>query len=142
MSTLISSTARAGWLGLAGPIGRRTVAAAVPLLAAGALVAGCGSAHTFPQVGTFTADFGNAPLLVSSGAVDVLDARFNGNEQKQLWTSANAFATPSVVASMRYPSAICRSSVTARSPSRKERSSSPMVATNSRHAVVDSCVMR
>jgi hypothetical protein len=46
MSTLISSTARAGWLGLAGPIGRRTVAAAVPLLAAGALVAGCGSAHT------------------------------------------------------------------------------------------------
>jgi hypothetical protein len=45
MSTLISSTARAGWLGLAGPIGRRTVAAAVPLLAAGALVAGCGSAH-------------------------------------------------------------------------------------------------
>jgi hypothetical protein len=46
MSTLISSTARAGWLGLAGPIGRRTVAAAVPLLAAGALVAGCGSART------------------------------------------------------------------------------------------------
>jgi hypothetical protein len=46
MSTLISPTARVGWLGLAGPIGRRTVAAAVPLLAAGALVAGCGSAHT------------------------------------------------------------------------------------------------
>lgn len=45
MSTLISSTARARWLGLAGPIGRRTVGAAVPLLAAGALVAGCGSAH-------------------------------------------------------------------------------------------------
>jgi hypothetical protein len=46
MRTLISSTARAGWLGLAGPVGRRTAAAAVPLLAAGALVAGCGSAHT------------------------------------------------------------------------------------------------
>jgi hypothetical protein len=46
MSTLISSTARAGWRGLAGPIGRRTVAATVPLLAAGALVAGCASAHT------------------------------------------------------------------------------------------------
>jgi hypothetical protein len=46
MSTLISPTARVGWLGLAGPIGRGTVAAAVPLLAAGALVAGCGSAHT------------------------------------------------------------------------------------------------
>jgi hypothetical protein len=46
MSTLISSIARVDWLGLAGPIGRRTVAAAVPLLAAGALVAGCGSAHT------------------------------------------------------------------------------------------------
>jgi hypothetical protein len=60
---------------------------------------GCASAHTFPQVGTFTADFGNAPLLVSSGAVDVLDARYNGSEQKQLWTSANSFASPSVVAS-------------------------------------------
>jgi hypothetical protein len=44
MSTLISSVARAGRLGLAGP-GRRAAAAAVPLLAAGALVAGCGSAH-------------------------------------------------------------------------------------------------
>jgi hypothetical protein len=42
MSTLISSVARAARLGLAGP-GRRTAAAAVPLLAAGALVAGCGS---------------------------------------------------------------------------------------------------
>jgi hypothetical protein len=60
---------------------------------------GCASAHTFPQVGTFTSDFGNAPLLVSGGAVDVLDARFNGNEQKQLWTSANAFAAPTVVGS-------------------------------------------
>jgi hypothetical protein len=46
MSTLLSSIARVGWPGLAVPIGRRTVAAAVPLLAAGALVAGCGSAHT------------------------------------------------------------------------------------------------
>ena len=55
MSTLISSTARAGWLGLAGPIGRRTVAAAVPLLAAGALVAGCGSAHTGGASGAATA---------------------------------------------------------------------------------------
>jgi hypothetical protein len=42
MSTLISSVARAGRPGLAGP-GRRTAAAAVPLLAAAALVAGCGS---------------------------------------------------------------------------------------------------
>ena len=55
MSTLISSTARAGWLGLAGPIGRRTVAAAVPLLAAGALVAGCGSAHAGGASGAATA---------------------------------------------------------------------------------------
>ena len=31
---------------MASPIGRRTLAAAVPLLAAGALIAGCGSAHT------------------------------------------------------------------------------------------------
>ena len=46
MSTLISSISRGGRLGLAGVVGRRTVAAAVPLLAAGALVAGCGSAHT------------------------------------------------------------------------------------------------
>jgi hypothetical protein len=60
---------------------------------------GCASAHTFPQVGTFTSDFGNAPLLVNGGAVDILDARFNGNEQKQLWTSANAFAAPTVVGS-------------------------------------------
>jgi hypothetical protein len=59
---------------------------------------GCASFHTFPQIGTFTADFGNAPLLVAGGAVDVLDARFNGTEQKHLWTSANAFASPSVVA--------------------------------------------
>jgi hypothetical protein len=44
MSTLISSVARAGRPGLAGP-GRRTAAAAAPLLAAAALVAGCGSAH-------------------------------------------------------------------------------------------------
>jgi hypothetical protein len=43
MSTLISSVARAA--GLAGP-GRRAAAAAVPLLAAGALVAGCGSVHS------------------------------------------------------------------------------------------------
>jgi hypothetical protein len=55
MSTLISSTARAGWLALAGPIGRRTVAAAVPLLAAGALVAGCGSAHAGGASGAATA---------------------------------------------------------------------------------------
>src|SRR6202000_3219433 len=48
---------------------------------------GCASAHTFPQISTFTSDFGNAPLLVNGGAVDVLDARFNGNEQKQLWNS-------------------------------------------------------
>ena len=60
---------------------------------------GCASAHTFPQVGTFTSDFGNSPLLVSGGAVDILDARYNGDEQKQLWTSANAFATPTVVGS-------------------------------------------
>jgi hypothetical protein len=46
MSTLISSISRGGRLGLAGAIGRRTVAAAVPLLAAGALVAGCGSVRT------------------------------------------------------------------------------------------------
>ena len=46
MSTLISSIARLGWRATAGPIGRRTVAAAVPLLAAAALVAGCGSAHS------------------------------------------------------------------------------------------------
>ena len=46
MSTLISSISRGGRLGLAVAVGRRTVAAAVPLLAAGALVAGCGSAHT------------------------------------------------------------------------------------------------
>jgi hypothetical protein len=42
MSTLISSVARAARLGLAGP-GRRTATAAVPLLAVGALVAGCGT---------------------------------------------------------------------------------------------------
>jgi len=60
---------------------------------------GCASAHTFPQVGTFTSDFGNAPLLVAGGAVDVLSARFNGDEQKQLWTSANNFASPTVVGS-------------------------------------------
>jgi hypothetical protein len=60
---------------------------------------GCASAHTFAQVGTFTADFGNAPLLVAGGSVDVLDARFNGVEQKQLWTSANNFAAPNVVGS-------------------------------------------
>jgi hypothetical protein len=59
---------------------------------------GCASSHTFPQVGTFTSDFGNAPLLVAGGAVDVIDARFNGTEQKHLWTSANAFVSPSVVA--------------------------------------------
>jgi hypothetical protein len=59
---------------------------------------GCASATTFPQVGTFTSDFGNAPLLVTGGAVDVIDARFNGTEQKHLWTSANDFASPSVVA--------------------------------------------
>jgi hypothetical protein len=59
----------------------------------------CGAAHTFPQVGTFAADFGNAPLLVSGGYVDILDARFNGDERKQLWTSANGFATSTVVAS-------------------------------------------
>jgi hypothetical protein len=46
MSTLTSWIARVGWLGLAGPVGRRAAAAAVPLLAAGALAAGCGSAHT------------------------------------------------------------------------------------------------
>jgi hypothetical protein len=46
MSTLISSISRGGRLGLAVAVGRRTVAAAVPLLAAGALVAGCGSAHS------------------------------------------------------------------------------------------------
>jgi hypothetical protein len=60
---------------------------------------GCATSHVFPQVGTFTADFGNAPLLLSSGAVDVLDARFNGNEQKLLWTNANNFIAPTAVAS-------------------------------------------
>jgi len=41
MSTLISSIARAG-----GPAGRRTAAAVAPLLAAGALAAGCASVST------------------------------------------------------------------------------------------------
>ncbi|MGH3212396.1 MAG: hypothetical protein ACRDNO_31990, partial [Trebonia sp.] len=55
MSTLISSIARVGWTGLARPAGRRTVAAAVPLLAAGALVAGCGSVHSGAATGAATA---------------------------------------------------------------------------------------
>ena len=52
MSTLISSIARvssiarAGRPGLAGPVGRRAVAVTVPLLVAGALAAGCGSVHS------------------------------------------------------------------------------------------------
>jgi hypothetical protein len=68
MSTLISSIARLGWLGLAGPTGRRTVAAAVPLLAAGALVAGCGSAHTGGASGaaTATAPAASSPSSASS----------------------------------------------------------------------------
>ena len=59
---------------------------------------GCATSHAFPQVGTFTTDFGNAPLLVG-GAVDVLDARYNGEQQKHLWTSTNSFASPTVVGS-------------------------------------------
>jgi hypothetical protein len=46
MSTLISAIARAGLLGLAGPAARRAGAVAVPLLAAGALAAGCASASS------------------------------------------------------------------------------------------------
>jgi hypothetical protein len=46
MGTLISSIGRAGRLGLACPAGLRAAAFAVPLLVAGALAAGCGSAHS------------------------------------------------------------------------------------------------
>ena len=46
MSTLISAIARAGLLGLAGPAARRAGTVAVPLLAAGALAAGCASASS------------------------------------------------------------------------------------------------
>jgi len=67
MSTLISSISRGGRLRLAGPIGRRTVAAAVPLLAAGALVAGCGSAHTGAAAAAPPAH-GTAPTASSAAA--------------------------------------------------------------------------
>lgn len=67
MSTLFSSTSRGGRLGLAGPIGRRTVAAAVPLLAAGALVAGCGSAHTGGAAGAPPAH-GTAPAASAAAS--------------------------------------------------------------------------
>jgi hypothetical protein len=46
MSTLIWAIARGGLLRLGGPAARRAGAVAVPLLAAGALAAGCGSAHS------------------------------------------------------------------------------------------------
>jgi hypothetical protein len=46
MSTLIWAIARGGLLRLAGPAARRAGTVAVPLLAAGALAAGCGSAHS------------------------------------------------------------------------------------------------
>jgi hypothetical protein len=46
MSTLIWASARGGLLRLAGPAARRAGALAVPLLAAGALAAGCASAQT------------------------------------------------------------------------------------------------
>ena len=68
MSTLISSVARAA--GLAGP-GRRAAAAAVPLLAAAALVAGCGSAHAGNAAGAAPAPAASsaaAPAPASAGA--------------------------------------------------------------------------
>jgi hypothetical protein len=58
MSTLISSIARVSSIaravgsGLAGPVGRRPGAVAVPLLVAGALAAGCASAQTAAAPGS------------------------------------------------------------------------------------------
>ena len=61
MSTLISSAARVV------PAGRRALAVALPLLAAGALAAGCGSAHSGGAVGAPTAH-ATAPAASSSSA--------------------------------------------------------------------------
>jgi len=61
MSTLISSAARVV------PAGRRALAVALPLLAAGALAAGCRSAHSGGAVGAPTAH-ATAPAASSSSA--------------------------------------------------------------------------
>ena len=68
MSTLISSVARAARLGLAGP-GRRTAAAAVPLLAVGALVAGCGSVQGGGAAGAAPATAPSASSAAASAPV-------------------------------------------------------------------------
>jgi hypothetical protein len=61
MSTLISSAARVV------PAGRRALAVALPLLAAGALAAGCGSAHSGGAVGA-PPTHATAPAASSSSA--------------------------------------------------------------------------
>ena len=67
MSTLISSITRAGLPGLAGPVGRRALAVAVPLLAAGALAAGCGSAHSGVAAGSTASNAAPGHATVPAG---------------------------------------------------------------------------
>jgi hypothetical protein len=63
MSTLISSIARAGC-----PAGRRTAAAVAPLLAAGALAAGCASGYTGGATAHATAPAASAAATASTAA--------------------------------------------------------------------------
>ena len=74
MSALISSSARTGRFWPAGRAGRRAGVLAVPLLAAAALAAGCGSAHTaVPAGGLAGRGSGHAtgPTVLSVSATPV-----------------------------------------------------------------------
>jgi hypothetical protein len=93
MSTLISSISRGGRLGLAGAIGRRTVAAAVPLLAAGALVAGCGSVRTGGAADAPPAH-GTAPAASSAPASSVPAASATAPASAPASATASAPAAP------------------------------------------------
>jgi hypothetical protein len=102
MSTLISSIARVDWLGLAGPIGRRTVAAAVPLLAAGALVAGCGSAHTGGTADAPPAH-GTAPAASSAASATAASAPASASASAAPAASASASASASAAPATPVP---------------------------------------
>jgi hypothetical protein len=67
----VSSIARAGRSRPAGPVGRRAWAVALPLLVAGALAAGCGSAQARAPSGTAASNAATAPTAPAAPATPV-----------------------------------------------------------------------